>query len=289
MGSIPGPLPYNPPRNVTLLAVIAPVALATLLGFCLTPIARWVSLRLGAIEEPDPRRVHRPPMPRLGGLAVLTASGAVLLAWERGVFNPPLGLDEPLASGIAIGLVPVVAISLLADIRGVRAHWKAVAHLIGALIAVSAGVVLDHEIYFLGVPLYIKLFAVPLSALWIVGITNAFILVDGLDGVEGMDGLSAGLALISAASLGAVFLLAGEPVAASCVLVLAGALLGFLPFNAYAAKIFLGDTGAAPIGFVLACFALKSSSTFFAGLAAVLPLLVLVTLSMRSRLYNEEP
>ena len=91
----------------------------------------------------------------------------------------------------------------------------------------------------------------PLSVLWIVGVTNAFNLVDGLDG------LSAGLALISAVSLGAVFLVAGERVTASCVFVLAGALLGFLPFNVYPAKIFLGDTGAASVGFVLACFALK--------------------------------
>jgi len=274
--------------DTALLAVFAPAALAALLTLCLTPIARLAAVRLGAIEEPDPRRIHRPPMPRLGGLAVLLASGAVLFAGQRGMFGPFLTLGEPLASGIAIGLVPVVAISLLGDIRGVGARWKAVAHLGGALVAVSAGVVLDHEINFLGIPLYIKLLAVPLSVLWIFGVTNAFILVDGLDGVDGMDGISAGLALIAAVSLGAVFLLAGEQVPASWVFVLSGALLGFLPFSAFSAKIFLGDTGAASIGFVLACFALRSGSTFYAGLAALLPLLVLVTLSMRSRLYDED-
>jgi UDP-GlcNAc:undecaprenyl-phosphate GlcNAc-1-phosphate transferase len=254
---------------VTILTVLAPVALAAFLGFGFTPIARWISVRVGAIDEPDPRKVHREPMPRLGGLAVLIASGLVLFAGQRGVFGPFLKPGEPLASGAAFGLLPVVAISLLDDIRGVRARWKALAHLLGALIAVQIGVVLNPEIHILGAPLQIGLLAAPISVLWIVGVTNAFNLVDGLDG------LSAGLALISAVSLGAVFLVAGERVTASCVFVLAGALLGFLPFNVYPAKIFLGDTGAASIGFVLACFALKGGSTLSAGFATVLPLLVL--------------
>ena len=131
------------------------------------------------------------------------------------------------------------------------------------------GVVLSPEVHFLGEPWRIGIFAAPLSVLWIVGVTNAFNLVDGLDG------LSAGLALISSVSLAAVFLIAGQRITAGCVLVLAGALLGFLPYNAYPAKIFLGDTGAASIGFVLACFALKGGSTLSAGFATVLPILVL--------------
>ena len=250
-------------------ALLVPVLLAAFLGFVLTPIARRVSLGLGAIDEPDPRKVHREPMPRLGGLAVLAASGTVLLAGHQGLFGPYLRLGETLWRGISIGLVPVVAISLLDDVRGVRARWKALAHLVGALLAVSVGVALNPEIHFLGAPLHIGVFAAPLSVLWIVGVTNAFNLVDGLDG------LSAGLALISAVSLGAVFIVAGEHVTAACVFVLAGALLGFLPFNAYPAKIFLGDTGAASVGFILACFALKGGSTLSAGFATVLPLLVL--------------
>jgi UDP-GlcNAc:undecaprenyl-phosphate GlcNAc-1-phosphate transferase len=254
---------------VTVLTVLAPVALAAVLGFGLTPIARWISVRVGAMDEPDPRKVHREPMPRLGGLAVLAASGSVLLAGVVGLFGPYLRLGDTLWRGVTMGLVPVVAISLLDDVRGVRARWKALGHLAGALLAVSAGVVLNPEIHFLGAPVQIGFLAAPLSVLWIVGVTNAFNLVDGLDG------LSAGLALISAVSLGAVFLVAGERVTASCVFVLAGALLGFLPFNAYPAKIFLGDTGAASVGFVLACFALKGGSTLSAGFATVLPLLVL--------------
>lgn len=254
---------------VTLLLVVGPAALAALLSFALTPFARWASVGLGAIDQPGPRKVHEEPMPRLGGTAVLLSVALVLVAGRSGLLGPYLRLGEPLASGIALGLVPVVAISLLDDVRGVRVRWKALAHLVAALVAVTAGVALNPEIHFLGAPFRIGLLAIPLSVLWIVGVTNAFNLVDGLDG------LSAGLALISAASLGAVFLVAGERVTASCVFVLAGALLGFLPFNAYPAKIFLGDTGAASVGFMLACFALKGGPPLSAGFATALPLLVL--------------
>lgn len=246
-----------------------PAAVAAFLSLLLTPLARRVSVGLGAIDLPDPRKVHLDPMPRLGGLAVLLSGFVVLLAGWWGFLGPYVRIGEPLARGVVMGLVPVVAVSLADDIRGVRARWKALAHLVGALLAVQAGVVLGPGVHFLGEPWQIGILAAPLSVLWIVGLTNAFNLVDGLDG------LSAGLALISSVSLAAVFLIAGQRSTAACVFVLAGALLGFLPHNAYPAKIFLGDTGAASVGFVLACFALKGGSTLSAGFATVLPILVL--------------
>ena len=98
-------------------------------------------------------------LPRLGGLAVLVSSGVVLLAGHYGLFGPYLRLGEPLASGIAFGLVPVVAISFVDDLLGVRARWKALAHLAGAILAVHAGVVLNPEIHFLGQPLAIGFLA----------------------------------------------------------------------------------------------------------------------------------
>lgn len=254
---------------MTPLFLLFPAALAALLSFLLTPLARWASFRLGAIDLPDPRKVHLEPMPRLGGLAVLLSGSLVLVAGWWGSLGPYARLADPLASGIVLGLVPVAAVSLLDDIRGVRARWKALVHLLGAAIAVYLGVALNPEVHFLGEPIFIGVAAAPLSILWIVGVTSAFNLVDGLDG------LSAGLALISAASLAAIFGISGQPAMAASALVLAGALFGFLPWNAYPAKIFLGDTGACSIGFILACFALKGGATLSAGFATVLPILVL--------------
>jgi UDP-GlcNAc:undecaprenyl-phosphate GlcNAc-1-phosphate transferase len=259
----------KPTFAMSLLAVVGPALLSGLLSFVLTPLARLTSVWLGVIDQPDPRKIHREPMPRLGGLAVLVAVGTVLTAGWFGLLGPFGRLPGAFARGMALGAIPVIAISLYDDVRGVRARWKALAHLVGALIAVQLGVVLNPDIHILGEQFHIGVLAVPLSVLWIVGLTNAFNLVDGLDG------LSAGLALISSVSLAAVYLIVGERGTASCVLVLAGALLGFLPFNAYPAKIFLGDMGAASVGFLLACFAVKGGATMSAGFAAVLPVLVL--------------
>lgn len=252
-----------------VVSIAAPAVIAAVLSFLLTPVARWLAGAVGAVDMPDARKIHRSPMPRLGGLAVLCAFALVLVAARARWLPSVIDLPEALWTGVALGVIPVAAISFLDDVRGVRARWKALVHVGAALIAVKAGVVLNPEIHFMGEPIRIGLLAVPLSILWIVGVTNAFNLVDGLDG------LSAGLALISSVSLSVAFLMAGERAVAGAVLVLAGALVGFLPYNLYPAKIFLGDTGAAAVGFILACFALKGGSTLSAGFATVLPILVL--------------
>jgi UDP-GlcNAc:undecaprenyl-phosphate GlcNAc-1-phosphate transferase len=252
-----------------LLAFAAPAALAAILSFLLTPVARWLSRRVGAVDLPDSRKVHLGPMPRLGGLAVLASLSVVIGLASTGRLGFLLDVPQALVKGVAYGLIPVAAISFVDDLYGVRVRWKFVAHLAGAAIAVRLGIVLNPEVHFLGEPIAIGVLALPLSILWIVGVTNAFNLIDGLDG------LSAGLALISAVSLAAVHAIAGQNEMAAAVLVLGGALLGFLPWNAYPAKIFLGDTGAASIGFILACVALKGGATLSAGFATVLPVLVL--------------
>jgi len=105
--------------------------------------------------------------------------------------------------------------------------------------------------------------------LWLVGITNAFNIVDGLDG------LSAGLALVSALSLAGAAVFVGQYGLAMLALILAGALAGFLPYNIYPARIFLGDSGATAIGFTLGCLALRGGSTLSSGLAILAPILVL--------------
>lgn len=252
-----------------MLRFLLPALAAGAISFILTPVARWVSVWAGAIDQPDSRKIHGLPMPRLGGLAVLAA---VLIVLATAFLEAPglmPRLPRQLLLGFGLGLVPVFVVSVLDDIRGVRAHWRLAAQLLGALVSVHFGVVLNPSIHLFGQELFVGALAAPLSILWIVGVTNAFNLVDGLDG------LSAGLALISATSLAAVFVAAREPGSAAAVLVLAGALAGFLPFNTQPASIFFGETGAACTGFVLACFALKGGSTLSAGFATLLPVIAL--------------
>jgi UDP-GlcNAc:undecaprenyl-phosphate GlcNAc-1-phosphate transferase len=253
---------------MTLILLALPLIAAGLISFALTPIAGRIAHRVGALDQPGPRKVHQRPIPRLGGLAVVAAI-VVVSACRWWLAPAGWGLSGRLLAGVGLGLLPIVGVSILDDIRTLRAGPKFLAHLAGAVIAVWFGVALNGEVHLFDQTIGIGLLAFPLSVLWIVGVTNAFNIVDGLDG------LSSGLALISAMSLAAVFLLAGETGMAGAVLVLAGALGGFLPHNVYPARMFLGDTGAAAVGFCLAAAALKGGATLSAGFATLLPVFVM--------------
>lgn len=209
-------------------------------------------------------------MPLLGGVAVIGSTaltiGVLGLAWPN---HPVHTIDRSLVIGAGLGLVPVVLVSLWDDMRALPAWPKFMAHAVGAAIAISYGVCLSPTVHLFGQDVYIGVFAIPLSMLWIMGVTNAFNIVDGLDG------LSAGLALVSVASLAAVFAIAHQFGMVAASLVMAGALIGFLPYNLHPARIFLGDTGAAAIGFCLGCFALRGGSTLSSGFAAAMPVFLL--------------
>jgi UDP-GlcNAc:undecaprenyl-phosphate GlcNAc-1-phosphate transferase len=251
-----------------LIPLLLPGLAAGLIAWCLTPLSIRIARRVGAIDTPGPRRVHMTPIPRLGGLAVVTAVAAVVGAF--GLFLPgSLGWTGGATTlGPLAGLIPILLVSVRDDISHVGAFPKLLAQATGAGIAMWFGVLLPPTVHLFGYPIALGWMAYPLSALWIVGVTNAFNLVDGLDG------LSAGLGLISCIGLAAVLLMAGRPANASAAIVLAGALLGFLPYNMHPARVFLGDTGATAVGYMLACLTLTSSALLSAGFAALLPILL---------------
>lgn len=253
----------------SLLLFLAPGLLAAAASFALTPLVRLLAFQVGAVDRPGARKVHKAPIARLGGLAVVAALIGLIGLRQGGVLPSTSPTPPGLVLGIVCGLLPIFAISVVDDIKALPALPKFLAHLLGASIAVHFGIVLEPHIHLFGREIVIGVFAVPLSLLWLVGVTNAFNIVDGLDG------LSAGLALISAISLAAVFFISGQSGMASMALVLAGALLGFLPYNVFPASIFLGDTGATAIGFVLGCFALRGGATLSAGFAILVPLFAL--------------
>ncbi len=252
-----------------LLFLLLPGLLAAVVSYFLTPKTRKLAVKLGAIDSPGPRKIHEVPIPRLGGLAVVSAM--VLVLGPLCLFSFPLAqaLPQDLCAGLALGLLPILAVSIRDDIRPVRPIPKLLLHLAGATVAVAFGIQLGGEVHLFRQVVNVGYFAIPISLLWIVGLTNAFNLVDGLDG------LSAGLALISSLSLAAVSFLVGRYGMASASIVLSGALIGFLPFNIYPARVFLGDTGATAVGFCLACLALRGGSTLSAGMAVLIPIVVL--------------
>jgi len=254
---------------MNVLALILPALIAALLSFALAPLARRVAVLVGAIDQPGERKVHTQPVPRLGGLAIIGSLIAVLSVVDLAGIKQLYALPAEFSIGLFAGLVPILLVSILDDITPLGAKVKFLAHFTGAAIAVSFGVRLNPGIHIFGDAIHIGWVAIPLSILWIAGVTNAFNIVDGLDG------LAAGLALISAISLGAVSIVTGNYGTATAALVLAGAIVGFLPFNFHPAKMFMGDTGSAAIGFFLGCLALRGGSTTSAGLAILLPLVVL--------------
>ena len=255
---------------MSLFILVACASLAALVSFFLTPATIRLAHSIGAVDQPGERKVHKTPIPRLGGLAVVAA--AILALFSAAAFDSlPARFMEWGEFWLAVGagIVPILAISLRDDIRPVRVLPKFAAQLLGASTAVALGIRLNPAIQLFGDSYEIGWIAVPLSIMWICGVTNSFNIVDGLDG------LSAGLALISAISLGAVAVVAKRPEMASASFIIAGALLGFLPYNLHPARVFLGDTGAASVGFTLACLALKGGSTMSAGMAILVPVLVL--------------
>ncbi|HET7453115.1 MAG TPA: hypothetical protein VFL12_10260 [Thermoanaerobaculia bacterium] len=250
-----------------ILMFLLPGVAAGILSFLLTPLTRLLAYRLGAIDVPDPRKIHERPIPRLGGLAVIVSSVAAVsvrfsISWR-------LSDGAGMFVGFALGLLPILIVSFADDVRGVRVRPRVLAQVLGASIAVAFGIRLGDSIHLFGLDVRLGAVAVPLSILWIVGVTNAFNLVDGLDG------LSAGLALISASSLAAISLTTGNTPMSTIALILSGALLGFLPYNVYPASVFLGDVGATFLGFSLACLALVGGSTLTAGMAVLVPIPVI--------------
>lgn len=254
---------------MTLFLFLLPALTAAALSFALTPVARRLAFRVGAVDEPGPRKIHEKPIPRLGGLAVVASIALVLGAMCAFSLPGRQSLPMDICAGLGLGVLPILLVSAWDDIHSLPAFPRLAAQFLGAAIAVASGIRLGPEVHLFGQVVPLGFWAIPVSMVWIVGVSNAFNLVDGLDG------LSAGLALISSVSLGGVALVAGRSNLASASFVLAGALIGFLPYNTYPARVFLGDAGAASIGFCLACLALGGGSTLSSGMAVLVPVVVL--------------
>ena len=221
---------------------IIAVICAALLAYCLTPPVRVLAYRLGAVDVPtDGRRMHKKPIPRLGGMAIFLSfliTSLIFCKMSPGVFS------------ICVGGFLICVLGLLDDIY--RLHWaiKLVVQVVAATIAALNGVRLE-QINFGGSYISFGLWSIPLTVLWIVGLSNAINLIDGLDG------LACGVSAICSFSLVGVMLLMGDFQSALLTAILSGACIGFLPFNRNPARIFMGDTGALFLGYALAILSVE--------------------------------
>jgi UDP-GlcNAc:undecaprenyl-phosphate GlcNAc-1-phosphate transferase len=248
---------------------VAVLLLSVALALVLTPAVRAIAERLGVVDQPGARKLHARPTARLGGLAVVVSAAvgvtAVAAAAAR-AGTPMAGLGAELWPMLA-GAVLVFAVGLCDDVRGVSPAAKVLIEATAAAVVIGAGATIDRvtlagRTYELGVA------AIPVTLVWIVTITNAFNLVDGLDG------LAAGLAVIAAATCALILAARGHTSQALLLVALLGAIIGFLPYNSHPASIFLGDSGSLVIGFVLAVTAITGWQKGATVLAAGVPLLI---------------
>jgi len=255
--------------------------LAFLICFLLTPLARKIAYVVGAVDIPkDKRKIHKKPMPRLGGLAIYFGVIACLLVYIK--------LDRELI-GIILASSFIVIAGILDDIFELRAIYKLAAQLIAAIIFVVFGNTIDWMSNPFGEMFKLGILGIPLTILWVVGITNAVNLIDGLDG------LAAGVATISSVTLFIVSILNQRYEAAVITIAIAGACLGFLPFNFNPAKIFMGDTGSMFLGFMLSAISVYSTIKSATALAVAVPILAIglpifdTFFAIIRRLINKKP
>lgn len=238
------------------------------LALVLTPLARVAALRLGVVDQPAGRKMHHVPVPLLGGVAIIGSFLLVILGlW---VLAPEVlgGQIDRLPALLAGGLL-IAAVGLWDDRRGMKAPVKLVWQVAAASIVVLAGVESNLFTNPLGGSIHLGWLTPVITVFWIVGVTNALNLIDGLDG------LATGISSIAALSLCAVASIFDSSLVAVASLSIAGASLGFLPFNLHPARIFLGDSGSMFLGFMLASLgaigSLKASTTTL----LILPIVVL--------------
>jgi UDP-GlcNAc:undecaprenyl-phosphate/decaprenyl-phosphate GlcNAc-1-phosphate transferase len=222
---------------------------AAAVSFALTPLSMWVATKAGAMDRPDARKVHHSPTPRLGGLAIF---GTVVLLLGLALGLLPVSWGVGPWPSVIIGALIVYLLGFTDDVSSLGPKIKLLVQILAALVAVQAGIRLDQIVLPGGESLGLGYFSVPLTVFWIVGVTNAFNLIDGLDGLAG------GLALIAAFTL---FALShqSDPAVGIISVILAGALAGFLRYNFHPARIFMGDSGSLFVGYLLACLSLHAS------------------------------
>ena len=253
----------------TIGYVAAAFGVAALVAFISTPVVKSLAFRVGAVDDPkkekDPgRRMHRNPIPRMGGLAIFLGFLLSVL-----IFVP---MTNPM-KGMLLGSIIIVILGIFDDIYDLPAKLKFLVQIIAAVVAMLSGniiTVLSNPNIFSSNPFWVLgWMSYPITVLWIVAITNAVNLIDGLDG------LACGVSTISSMTMLVVALQVTETWEPVVMGALAGACLGFLPYNLNPAKIFMGDTGSTFLGFVLATVSVQGMFKLPMSITFVAPFLML--------------
>jgi UDP-GlcNAc:undecaprenyl-phosphate GlcNAc-1-phosphate transferase len=240
--------------------------IAFLVSFAATPIARIFAYKVGAIDVPkDERRIHAKPIPRLGGLAIFYGFIISVLSFAD--------LKNISIIGLIFGSLIIVVLGAVDDVKNISAKIKLFFQVIAAIIVVLTGIRIEFftnpNIFSNDNLIALGIWSIPITIIWIVGVTNSVNLIDGVDG------LAAGICSISSIIIFFISLLSGQLDIALLTAAIAGAALGFLPYNYNPAKIFMGDTGSNFLGFALAVISIQGLFKGYAVISFVVPILIL--------------
>jgi UDP-GlcNAc:undecaprenyl-phosphate GlcNAc-1-phosphate transferase len=246
----------------------------------ITPLIKKLAISIGATDKPNKRKVHQTIMPRLGGLAIY-------VSFMIGIFIlKPAGTSS---TAILMGCLIIVVTGILDDLYELSAKIKLVGQLAAALTVVFLG---DLQVIFINLPFGRQLefgyLSIPITILWIVGITNAINLIDGLDG------LAAGVSSIALITISGMAMIQGNIYVVTVGLILLASTLGFLIYNFHPASIFMGDTGALFLGFMISVLSLLGfkNVTF---ISFVIPIIILgvpisdTIFAILRRIINKKP
>ena len=252
--------------------------LAFIVAFMATPYTIKIAHKIGAVDVPkDERRMHKKAMPKFGGPAVIIGFliSVIYLLIVMSMENTInlFGQEQygMKLLGMFIGIIIISITCIIDDIKTIKPIVKLSGQLLASIVAVAFGVRIGNfDFGLFNSPESKEIFSALLTIIWIVGVTNAINLIDGLDG------LSSGISVISAISLLVIFVLNGSSmIAIILITAIAGALVGFLPFNFAPAKTFIGDTGSNFLGFSLSIISILGVAKTYTIAVIVLPLIVL--------------
>ena len=256
------------------------IVLCFISSLLLTPLVKKFAVAVGATDTPNSRKIHNKIMPRLGGLAIFISFSIGIIIMQ------PAGDDT---WPIMIGALIIVLTGALDDRFQLSPSKKLFGQLIAAFIVIIWGGV---QVEFINLPFGGKLefgyFSIPLTLIWIVGITNAINLIDGLDG------LAAGVSTIAIFTISGMAIIMGDSYVAIFGFILVASTLGFLFYNFHPAKIFMGDTGALFLGFMISVLALLGFKNITV-ISFVIPILILgvpisdTFFAIVRRLLNKQP
>ena len=250
--------------RTNVVPVILALGVSMAVSFALVPAAKWIAIKIGAVDVPkDKRRMHDHPIPLLGGLAIFAGFVASILLFAN--------VDRQLR-GILLGACVIVAVGVVDDSHPLGAGIKFILQIVAALIAIWHGVIIEAiaSPFPFGDPYWnFGILSVPITVVWIVAVNNPVNLIDGLDG------LADGISTIGALTMLVIALMMEDMGMAVICAALVGACLGFIPYNLNPAKMFMGDTGATFLGFMLATVSVTGLFKLYAVISFVVPFIIL--------------